>query len=454
MTTPVIPSVFAHPAGGPATLGAPPPPAGLSAPTFRASALIRPATCAPPDLRGRYLSSARDTWSAVVDGMAAYWTSAIAKGSNPVQVGSDITRWSELMNDRRPPTWASPNEVMWTTPIARLRDFTQGARDQVVPTLVLPPQAGHDSCIVDYSELQSQIKVIRAAGLTRLYSLDWVGATQDTKDASIGDYLAVIEQAIADIGQPVNLIGDCQGGWLATIYAALHPDQVNTHTIAGAPIDYHAGQPVIGDYVEAFDRAGGMAFYRWVVARGDGLLKGEYMLNGFIMIKPEQEVEKQLQLLGNLNDPEYVERYRAFEDWFKHTQDIAGAFYLWIVEHLFRDNKLVRGELSIDGWAVDLSEISCPVNLLAGRADHITPPAQVSALGKAVATDAREVVERTTRGGHLGLFMGREALRDHWPPILAGVYAHSRPRARPEMALGRARTTTPAQPAGPAIPTP
>ena len=137
VTTPVVPAVFAHPAGGPARLGPSPPP-GLSAPTFRTPALIRPATC-PPDLRGRYLSSARDAWSAVVDGMAAYWMSAIAKGRNAVQVGNDITRWSELMNDRRPPTWASPNDVMWTTPIARLRDFSQGARDQVVPTLVLPP---------------------------------------------------------------------------------------------------------------------------------------------------------------------------------------------------------------------------------------------------------------------------------------------------------------------------
>jgi poly(3-hydroxybutyrate) depolymerase len=35
----------------------------------------------------------------------------------------------------------------------------------------------------------------------------------------------------------VNLIGDCQGGWLATVYAALRPEPINTLTIAGAPID-------------------------------------------------------------------------------------------------------------------------------------------------------------------------------------------------------------------------
>ena len=83
------------------------------------------------------------------------------------------------------------------------------------------------------------------AGLERAYSLDWIGATAATKDATISDYLDVIESAVGQIGGPVNLIGDCQGGWLATIYAALRPEHVNTLTIAGAPVDFHAGEPVI-----------------------------------------------------------------------------------------------------------------------------------------------------------------------------------------------------------------
>jgi hypothetical protein len=31
-----------------------------------------------------------------------------------------------------------------------------------------------------------------------------------------------------------------------------------------------------------------------------------------------------------------------------------------------------------------------------------------------------------TSGGHLGLFMGHEALREYWPPILADVAARSK----------------------------
>ena len=54
------------------------------------------------------------------------------------------------MLTRRRPQWHNEHEIVFETPIARLRDFSQGSTDDVVPTLVLPPQAGHDSCIVDF----------------------------------------------------------------------------------------------------------------------------------------------------------------------------------------------------------------------------------------------------------------------------------------------------------------
>jgi poly(3-hydroxybutyrate) depolymerase len=312
-----------------------------------------------------------------------------------------------------------------------------------VPTLVLPPQAGHDSCIVDFSAQQSQMRTIRAAGLERLFALEWIGVTQATKDATIDEYLADLGAAVehAGGGGPVNLVGDCQGGWLAAIYAALEPARVNTLTIAGAPIDFHAGDAVIHESTQALaDRD--LSFYRGLVALGDGVLKGEFLLGGFIAIKPEQELGRQLQLLAHVREPHHVERYRAFEDWFKHTQDLAGPFYLWLVEHLFRDNRLVEGSLELGGRHVDLSRIACPVNLLAGGRDHITPPEQVFALAAAVSTPPGQITRRTTSGGHLGLFMGTEALRDHWPVAMAAVLEHSKPRPRPETARRRARAAT------------
>jgi poly(3-hydroxybutyrate) depolymerase len=375
--------------------------------------------------------------------MVDYWSAAVADRRTPADVALDGLRWWQLMGDRRTPQWASPHRIVRHSRLTRLRDFTPARATDVVPTLVLPPQAGHDSCIVDYSTGQSQMQTILAAGLERLYALDWIGVTQETKDATITDYLAEVHAAVKEAGDGdrVNLVGDCQGGWLAAIYAALHPDLVNTLTIAGAPIDFHAGDAVIHESVQTLSD-NDLSFFRALVAHGNGVLKGEFLLGGFIVIRPENEVGKHLQLLAHVRDARHVERYRAFEDWFKHTQDIAGPFYLWLVEHLFRDNELIRGALRIDDEAVDLGRIACPVNLLAGAADHITPPEQVFALAGAVSTPAEHITRRTTSGGHLGLFMGTEALRDHWPIVMTSVLEHSRPGADGAVARRRARSRT------------
>ena len=376
--------------------------------------------------------------------LAEYWTRAIERRATPLDLALDGVEWWTAMLDRRKPDWTSPNDVVIVSDFAALRDFSDGSRSTVVPTVVLPPQAGHHSCIVDYSRDQSQIQTIRAAGLERVYALEWIGATAETRNTTIGDYVDFLERAIdATGGGPVNLIGDCQGGWLAAIYAALHPEQVNTLTLAGAPIDFHAGDGVIAAWVRALCRTGDLSFYEAIVASSGGVMPGQRILEGFSAIKPENEVEKQLGLLAALDDPKHRERYAEFEDWFKWTQDLPGRFYLWVVGELFRSNKLIAGDLWVKGRQVDLSELSMPLYLLAGETDHITPPPQVFAAAEAVSTPARDVVKRTTSGGHLGLFMGREALRDHWPPILADVLDHSRERAPKAKAERKARAKTP-----------
>src|SRR3954469_12578783 len=80
-------------------------------------------------------------WGATVNGLADYWAAAWSRGATPLTLTQDLARW---------------------------RDFSHGSRDAVIATLVLPPQAGHDSCVVDFSPEQSQVQEIRRAGLTRV----------------------------------------------------------------------------------------------------------------------------------------------------------------------------------------------------------------------------------------------------------------------------------------------
>ncbi|MGB0095955.1 MAG: alpha/beta fold hydrolase [Solirubrobacteraceae bacterium] len=377
-----------------------------------------------PSLSSGLLDSWFEGWSTVLSGAADCWSAAVAGGPAAL----DIPRWMELTMTREPPLWASPHEVVFEAPLARLRDFSTSRKSSLVPTLVLPPQAGHDSCIVDYSAEQSQMQTILASGLERALALDWIGATEETKDASVEDYLEVIQQAVAHCGGRVNLIGDCQGGWLATTSAALYPEQINTLTLAGAPIDFHAGEPVVHEVLRHLAPGGDLRFYETLVAADGGVLKGEHMVAGFVLIQPGAEISRQIDVLLHLDDEHHIARYCEFEDWFKHTHDVPGAFYLWIVRHLFRDNELIDGAIRIRGRRVDLANISMPLYLLAGATDHITPPDQVFAISELASTPPELVRRHVTTGGHLGLFMGHEALREHWPPVLAEVLRHSTAR--------------------------
>ena len=159
-----------------------------------------------------------------------------------IAVPVDTALWARETTSRKPPQWHSRNEVVLASPFALLRDFSAGD-DDVVPTLLFPPLAGHASCIIDKNG-QSQVQLCITTGLTKVYSFDWLSATSATKDTTEDDRLDFITRAVDLIAGPegtVNIAGDCQGGWEATLWAALHPGRVNTLVVAGAPIDTSAG---------------------------------------------------------------------------------------------------------------------------------------------------------------------------------------------------------------------
>jgi len=69
----------------------------------------------------------------------------------------DTALWAHETTNRRPPQWHRRNEVVPASPFALLRDFSVGD-DDVVPTLLFPPLAGHASCIID-KRGQSQVQL-------------------------------------------------------------------------------------------------------------------------------------------------------------------------------------------------------------------------------------------------------------------------------------------------------
>jgi poly(3-hydroxybutyrate) depolymerase len=343
-----------------------------------------------------------------------------------IAVPADTALWACETTSRKPPQWHSRNKVVLAVPFALLRDFSAGD-DDVVPTLLFPPLAGHASCIID-KKGQSQVQLCIMMSLTRLYSFDWLSATTATKDTTEDDRLDFITRAVDLITGPegtVNLVGDCQGGWEATLWAAMHPERVNTLMAAGAPIDTSAGNGPARKLMPILIPHGNMALYKAMVKAYGGIVPGISNVMGSIAMDPATHLAGHLKVYRHVHDREYLDHFSDFYDWYFHPVNLPGKLYLWAVEHLFVKNEMFRGELKVAGKTVNLRSITCPVFLLGGGQDDVTPWQQVHNMRYAVGSSL--VRWYLAPGGHIGLFTGHQSQAEYWTPILAQVRELSRP---------------------------
>ncbi|MEM2099862.1 MAG: alpha/beta fold hydrolase [Thermoproteota archaeon] len=324
---------------------------------------------------------------------------------------------------KRPePKWSSKNKIRIELDTVSLRDFSKKQKKGGVYTLILAPYAGHTSQIADYDKGQSLVETFQKCGIEKVAVTDWKSATQETKDYDIDNYLYSVDACVEELGGVANLVGLCQGGWLGAMYAARFPERVNTLTLAGSPIDTDAGDGQIKEFAHTYP----MSFYEELVAMGNGVLKGEFMLRGFKNMHPgKQYIEKYVELYKSIDDKEYLKKFEKFESWYEYTIDLPGRFYLQVVKELFKENRLVKGEFIGLGKRLDLKDIKCPVYLLAGERDDITPVEQVLDAEKYLGTDKKNIKKDIADGGHIGLFMGHQPLEENWPKIVKWIKKYS-----------------------------
>lgn len=317
------------------------------------------------------------------------------------------------------PAWTARNSVTLDLSTLKLRDFSK--EGDGIYTLIVPPYAGHTSTIVDFSPKQSLVEKLLGSGIEKVCSIDWKSATGEMRFYDIDTYLGELNICVDELGGRVNLAGMCQGGWLAAMYAARFPDKVNTLVLGAAPLDTDSGDGTIMKYARRLP----MGFFEGLVEMGGGVLKGDFMLDGFKSLHTDdQYFGKFFALYKRIGDPAYVRRFEAFERWYEYTIDLPGKWYLQVVKELFKENRFFKGEFVGLGKKLDPGNIKCPVYLLAGEMDDITPKEQVFNAEKRLGTEKSEIVKDTANGGHIGLFMGSIPLRDNWPKIIEWIKAH------------------------------
>jgi poly(3-hydroxyalkanoate) synthetase len=128
-------------------------------------------------------------------------------------------------------------------------------------------------------------------------------------------------------------------------------------------------------------------------------------------------------LYEHINEPDYVQRNETFERWYENTINLPGRWYLQVVKCLFKENQFAKGLFVALGQNIKPQTISCPLYLLAGSRDELTPADQVFNATNFFGTPADKIIKDIAEGGHIGLFMGSPALKNNWPKIAAWLKA-------------------------------
>lgn len=272
----------------------------------------------------------------------------------------------------------TPGKVVKRTPLYELIQYAP-ATEQVrtIPLIIFPPWINR-FYILDLTPEKSFIRWAVEQGMT-VFVVSWKSADASMKDVVWDDYVErgqidAIDtvRELLDV-EGVHAIGYCVAGTtlaatLAVLAARGQPEKVKSATFFTAQVDFsEAGD--LGMFVDD-DQLGLIKSLS-----GEGFLDGRYMAATFNLLRGRE-------LIWNYVANNYLmgQDYAPFDllHWNSDVTNLPATWHLSYLTDLYRDNKLATpGLLSIGGTPIDLTRVTTPVYVQAGREDHIAPAQSV-----------------------------------------------------------------------------
>lgn len=313
----------------------------------------------------------------------------------------------------------TPKQLVWALNKARLYRYVPVVPEEQrhpVPLLLVFALMNRPY-ILDLRPGHSFVEFMVKSGYD-LYLLDWGAPGIEDKNLKFDDYiLDYLPRAIRKLKavagvEEISMLGWCIGAILATVYAALKPDDgLRNLILLTAPLDFSDKEH--------------LTFARWVderyfdvekVLAAFGNVPGEMIDYGAKALKPvENYIGNYLKLWDNVDNPHVVEAWRAMNTWVTDNIPLAGATFRQLIVDLYRNDRLMRGEWVMRGQRVDLSRIHANLLTVIAAGDHITPPCQSEAIQSKVSSKDKEIFH--VRGGHIGIMAGSGAHKLTWPHI-------------------------------------
>jgi polyhydroxyalkanoate synthase len=258
--------------------------------------------------------------------------------------------------------------------------------------------------VLDLQPERSLVRRLLEVGL-EVYLIDWGEPADADRHVDLEQY---IEQHLGGSvrcirsrhgGEPLDLLGVCQGGVLGLCYAALHPQDVAGLITLTTPVDFHTPENLLSKWVQGIDTA---------LLESCGNVPGE-LLNGlFLALMPLRLTQqKYVRLLTGQPDQRAVEDFVRMEKWIFDSPPQSAAALAQFVRWFYQENRLMRDTLSIGGRRVRLSEIRQPLLNLYALEDHIVPASASAVLGER--TGSHDYTGCGIATGHIGMYVSRAA---------------------------------------------
>jgi len=333
-----------------------------------------------------------------------------------VDLEKESTRWKQVykvLTEPKPDNVPTRREIVWKKNKSTLFYHPAKEKKYQIP-IFLVYSLLNKPYILDVGKGSSVVEGLTERGYD-VYFLDWGSPSYEDSDITLDNYILDylekgVKRALRHSGaEEISMIGYCLGGTIAAIFTSLTDLPIKNLILATVPIDFSVG--IVPDKWLKGLQNGTINFDR--LSEVYGVIPAEIMYGMFRGLSPVY-VSPWVNLISRAHDAEYVKKWRRMDKWTKDSASFSGAAFKQLFNDLYRDNKLLKGELTVGGRKVDLKNIKCSFFVFSTSRDTLVLEKQSLPVIDMVSSEDKtyEVFE----GGHVSLALtGQFAIfADKW----------------------------------------
>ena len=319
-----------------------------------------------------------------------------------------------ILSRNEPPVGLTPKDTIYSSGTMRLYRY-RPLQDEVyrVP-LIFVMSLISKPYILDLVPGQSFVEYLLKQGFD-VYMVDWGVPRPEDHTLRLENYvLEMLPRCVEEVQNLTNeeefsFLGYCMGGLFGLMYGGVFPDaKLRNLVCVATPVDF--------SQMGLFQR---WADPRWFdidrIVDSLGNIPAEAILLSLEMLRPLDRLMGYVRLWDNLWDANYVYNWRVRNRWVNDQIPFPGECYRQVIKELVRENKLMKGTMTLDGRSINLSQSNMSVLHVMAEYDHIAPYRASQPLTSLIESDDKE--DLALKGGHVSLISGKNAILRLWPAV-------------------------------------